>query len=62
MKRELSPRQREIVRLVSKGRTNKEIASELTIKPSTVAHHMALILSRLCAKSRAEAVFKFLGR
>ena len=62
MKHDLSPRQREILRLAAKGKTNKEIASDLSIAVATVAHHMSLILARLGAKSRTEAAVKFLCR
>lgn len=62
MKDKLSPRQREIIRLAAKGKTNKEIASDLSIRVSTVAHHMAIILARLQARSRTEAAVKFLCR
>jgi DNA-binding CsgD family transcriptional regulator len=52
----LSPRQREILELVAKGRTSKQIASELGISESTVNWHIANAFTRLGAGSRAEAV------
>jgi DNA-binding NarL/FixJ family response regulator len=52
----LSPREREVLRLVAQGSTNREIAGELQIGEETVK----TLLSRSCAKlgvrRRAEAV------
>jgi DNA-binding CsgD family transcriptional regulator len=52
----LSPRQTDILRLVAAGRTNKEAAAALGIAETTVEWHVANILVRLEASSRAEAV------
>ena len=48
----LTPRQRQIVRLVIACKTNREIAVELNISRRTVDHHMDSILSRLELRSR----------
>lgn len=55
----LSPRQGEILKLVRRGFTDKEIAGELAITRGTVKTHMRIILSKLRAKSRAHAVFRY---
>jgi DNA-binding CsgD family transcriptional regulator len=55
----LSPRQTEILRLISRGKTDKEIAADLTISRGTVKTHMRIIFSKLRAKSRAQAIFRF---
>jgi DNA-binding NarL/FixJ family response regulator len=52
----LSPREREIVRLVSKGLPTKVIATTLDVSPWTVCTHMRRIFSKLAVKSRAERV------
>ncbi len=52
----LSPREREILQLVSNGRENKQIARELGISEATVKTHLKGIFSRLDVRSRAEAV------
>jgi DNA-binding CsgD family transcriptional regulator len=52
----LSPREREIVRLVALGKTTKEISAELGIAESTVNWHVTNVLGKLDASSRAEAV------
>lgn len=54
----LTPRQREIARLIAAGRTNKEAAAELGISPRTVEMHVAAIIERLGCRSRAEAAAK----
>ena len=51
----LSKREVEVLRLVSAGKTNKEIAEELTISVFTVAHHMTNILAKTDSSNRAEA-------
>jgi DNA-binding NarL/FixJ family response regulator len=52
----LSPREREIVRLVAKGLPTKVIAATLDVSPWTVCTHMRRIFSKLGVKSRAEMV------
>lgn len=52
----LTLRQRQLVALVAKGLTNKEIASRLNLSEFTVRNHMHRILRQLDAESRSEAV------
>jgi DNA-binding CsgD family transcriptional regulator len=51
----LSPREREVVRLLAAGMTNAEIASRLVLSEHTVHRHVANILLKLGARSRAAA-------
>jgi DNA-binding NarL/FixJ family response regulator len=53
---ELSARQREILRLLVEGRTMKQIARVLKIKPRTVAFHKYGMMESLGIKSSAELV------
>lgn len=53
--RRLTLRQQRLMRLVSNGLTNKEIAEELRLSECTVKNHMSRILKRLGAQSRNEA-------
>jgi DNA-binding CsgD family transcriptional regulator len=53
---ELSPREQEVLRLVAKGKTNAEIAAALVLSEHTVHRHVANILGKLGAPSRAAAV------
>lgn len=52
----LSPREREVLRLVAEGRTNKEIAAALSVGDETVKTLLARIFAKLDVKRRAEAV------
>lgn len=52
----LSGREREVLRLVAAGRTNKEIAGELKIAERTVKFHVTSIFDKLGAENRAQAV------
>jgi two-component system nitrate/nitrite response regulator NarL len=51
----LSPREREIVRLVANGLSNKEIARSLAITEATVKIHVQHLLRKLNLKSRVQA-------
>jgi DNA-binding CsgD family transcriptional regulator/tetratricopeptide (TPR) repeat protein len=51
----LTPRQVEVLRLVSEGLTNADIAAELVISRRTVDHHVSAVLARLGAANRVEA-------
>ena len=52
---ELTDREREILRLVEAGRTNKEIARALALSPGTVRNYLAEAASKLGAANRIEA-------
>lgn len=52
----LSPRELEVLSLVSRGFENKQIATELGISEATVKTHLKGVFVRLEASSRAEAV------
>ena len=53
---DLTLRQQELVALVAKGLTNKEIASRLNLSEFTVRNHIHRILKQVDAGSRSEAV------
>lgn len=52
----LSPRRLEIVRLLTEGCENKQIARQLGMSETTVKSHLRVIYAQLDAASRAEAV------
>ena len=54
--RTLTTREREILEMMAEGLSNRAIARRLEISAYTVKFHVASILSKLRAKSRAEAV------
>ena len=51
----LTPREREVLRLVAAGRTDRQIAEALFLSPRTVHSHLASILAKLGAGTRTEA-------
>ena len=53
----LSQREREILELVAKGLTNKEVAHTLQISQFTVRNHMNHITDKLEVSDRTEAIF-----
>jgi NarL family two-component system response regulator LiaR len=53
---DLTEREREVLRLVSKGYDNQRIADSLVVSQATVKFHVGNILSKLHASSRTEAV------
>ncbi|HLY64151.1 MAG TPA: response regulator transcription factor [Chloroflexota bacterium] len=52
----LTPREREVLRLLAKGRRNQEIAGELGLSVRSVGNHLAKIYSKLHIHGRSEAV------
>ncbi|HEY8590902.1 MAG TPA: helix-turn-helix transcriptional regulator [Naasia sp.] len=50
----LSPRERDVARLVLEGKNYKEIGEVIFISPRTVEHHIARIRQRLSARSRSD--------
>src|SRR3990170_7269120 len=51
----LSPREREVLALIARGRTNRQIAEELVISEHTARNHVTSILDKLGLSRRAEA-------
>jgi DNA-binding NarL/FixJ family response regulator len=61
-KHDLSVRELEILDLLSKGFSNKEISQQLFISPHTVRNHLFNIYEKLHVHSRMEAMNKIRGR
>lgn len=51
----LTARERDVLRLVAAGRSNRQIAEELFISPKTASVHVSNILTKLGASGRGEA-------
>src|SRR5438270_7325348 len=54
----LSPREREVLQLLTKGQTNREIARKLTVSVSTVKIHVEHILAKLGVSDRTQAAVR----
>jgi DNA-binding NarL/FixJ family response regulator len=54
----LSARERDVLRLMAEGLSNKLIARDLGISEHTVKYHVNAILGKLGAQSRTEAVVR----
>ncbi len=52
---ELSDREKEILKLVAKGYTNREIGTQIHLSEKTIKHYMTNILQKLHVRSRVEA-------
>ena len=55
-RRELTPREQEVIRLIAEGRTTTEIAENLTISPHTVRRHRDHIMAKLNLHSKADLI------
>jgi two-component system, NarL family, response regulator YdfI len=60
-KESLTPRELEVLQLMARGLTNRQIARRLQISEHTVKFHAAAILGKVNARSRAEAVARAIG-
>ncbi|MSU50415.1 MAG: response regulator transcription factor [Opitutus sp.] len=58
----ITPREREILALISGGRANKEIAAALAISVDTVKRHVSHILEKLDVNDRAQATTEAIRR
>ncbi len=58
--KELTTREKEIVTLIAKGLTNKEIANQLFISEGTVKNTVSNVLSKLALKHRTQIAIYYL--
>jgi DNA-binding NarL/FixJ family response regulator len=54
----LTPRERDVLRLISAGYSNREIGTSLSMSEGSVKNHTSSILSKLGARDRTRAVLK----
>lgn len=52
----LTPREREVLKLLGEGRTNQEIADILVLSPNTVQTHRSRIMDKLGLQSRTQLI------
>ena len=55
---ELTEREREILGMIAHGKSNAQIATELTLSPKTVSNHVSNIFAKLQVVDRAQAVLR----
>jgi len=53
---ELTPRELEVLVLIARGRSNREIATELVLSEATVKTHVKRVLAKLAVRDRVHAV------
>lgn len=58
IKKSLTKREKEVLRLMIDGKTNSQIAREIIISTSTAKAHVGRILTKLSVKDRVQAVVK----
>jgi DNA-binding NarL/FixJ family response regulator len=59
-KTSLSEREREVLHLLTRGLSNKEIGAKLDLSPFTVRNHLAHVFGKLRVRCRTEAVVAYL--
>ena len=57
----LTGRERDVLRLLAQGMTNREIADALVISPNTVKRHLKAIFAKLGVSTRAAATARAMG-
>ena len=58
----LTKREENILRLVSLGKSNKEVANDLELQEKTIKHYMTAILQKLQVRNRTEAAIMAKGK
>jgi DNA-binding NarL/FixJ family response regulator len=55
---ELTAREREVLDLIARGRSNQQIAGELYVSHKTVRNHISNIFAKLQVADRAQAIIR----
>ena len=60
MKNNLTERELEVLSLVMRGKTNREIAEELMVSTHTIKAHVSAIMQKIGGRTRVDIVVKAL--
>jgi two-component system, NarL family, response regulator len=58
----LTPREMEVLKLIADGKSNKEIAKDLSVSEDTIKHHVSNVINKLEVADRTEAVLVAIKR
>ena len=58
---DLSEKEKEVVKLIARGLSNKEIAREIFLSEGTVKNHITSILSKMDLKHRTQIAITYLN-
>lgn len=58
----LSPRETEVLKMASRGLTNRQVAARLDVTVHAVKFHLAAVYRKLGVANRTEAAVLYLGR
>ena len=53
---ELTPREREVIELIARGKSDAAIAQSLSLSRNTVRNHVARLYAKIGAHNRGEAI------
>jgi DNA-binding NarL/FixJ family response regulator len=59
---ELTPREQQVLQLISRGNSNREIAEALEIAEKTVRIHVSSVLEKMGARDRTQAAIYAIQR
>jgi DNA-binding NarL/FixJ family response regulator len=59
---DLTPREKEVLRCITQGCTNREIAGELGVAEKTVRMHVSAVLEKMGARDRTQATIYAIQR
>lgn len=62
MKNELTKREKEVISILIKGKSNEQIAKNLHVSVNTIRTHLSSSFKKLNVKNRTELVIKYINQ